>query len=65
MKQMDITSAQYTSDISSSSHTGIEIVIDGVTMSVPMDPANRHYAEILRQVEAGTLTIEEADDGSE
>jgi hypothetical protein len=30
-----------------------------------MDPANRHYAEILRQVEAGTLTIEEADDGSE
>ena len=35
--------------------------IDGVTLSVPLDPANRHYAEILRQVEAGTLTIEEAD----
>ena len=32
---------------------------------VPLDPANRHYAEILRQVEAGTLTIEEADNGSE
>jgi antitoxin (DNA-binding transcriptional repressor) of toxin-antitoxin stability system len=30
-------------------------------MSVPLDPANRHYAEILRQVEAGELTIEEAD----
>jgi hypothetical protein len=35
--------------------------IDGITMSVPLDPANRHYAEILRQVEAGTLVIQEAD----
>jgi hypothetical protein len=31
-------------------------------MSVPLDPANRHYAEILKQVEAGTLTIADADD---
>jgi antitoxin (DNA-binding transcriptional repressor) of toxin-antitoxin stability system len=30
-------------------------------MSVPLDPANRHYAEILRQVEAGTLVIAEAE----
>jgi hypothetical protein len=30
-------------------------------MSVPLDPANRHYAEILRQLEAGTLTIQDAD----
>jgi len=30
-------------------------------MSVPLDPANRHYAEILRQVEAGTLVVAEAD----
>jgi hypothetical protein len=30
------------------------------SMSVPLDPANRHYAEIMRQVEAGTLTILEA-----
>lgn len=39
----------------------VEIVIDGTTMFVPLDPANRHYAEILRQVEAGTLTIQDAD----
>ncbi len=39
----------------------IMATIDGVTMSVPLDPANRHYAEILRQVEAGTLVIQEAD----
>ena len=35
--------------------------IDGIEMSVPLDPANRHYAEIMRQVEAGELTIQEAD----
>jgi hypothetical protein len=30
-------------------------------MSIPINPANRHYAEIMRQVEAGTLTIQEAE----
>ena len=30
--------------------------------SVPLDPANRHYAEIMKQVEAGTLAIAEADE---
>ena len=64
MEQMNITSAQYVVD-SVADNTIINIVLDGVTMSVPLDPANRHYAEILRQVEAGTLTIQEADDGSE
>jgi len=38
----------------------IMIVVDGQEMSIPLDPANRHYAEILRQVEAGELIIEEA-----
>lgn len=36
-------------------------VIDDQTICVPLDPANRHYAEILRQVEAGTLTIVDAE----
>jgi hypothetical protein len=40
----------------------IMATVDGVTMSVPLDPNNRHYAEILRQVEAGELTIQEADE---
>ena len=38
----------------------VEATINGDAMSVPLDPANRHYAEIMRQVEAGTLTIAEA-----
>ena len=35
--------------------------INGEPNCVPMDSANRHYAEIMRQVEAGDLTIAEAD----
>jgi hypothetical protein len=61
MEQMNITSVQY----QDADNLVITATIDGITMSVPLDPANRHYAEILRQVEAGTLTIQEADDGSE
>ena len=38
----------------------IQATIDGITMSVPLDPTNRHYEEIMRQVDAGELVIEEA-----
>jgi hypothetical protein len=57
---MNITTAQYLAD-RDGNNSGIQATIDGTEMSVPLDPANRHYAEILRQVEAGTLTIQEAD----
>ena len=59
MNKMNITSAQYTVDLTGSNNA-VLATIDGIQMSVPLDPANRHYAEILRQVEAGTLTIQEA-----
>ncbi len=39
----------------------ITATIDGKTKFVPLDPANTHYAEIMRQVKAGELTIQEAD----
>ena len=42
-------------------NTSVQATIDGQEMSVPLDPANRHYAEILKQVEAGTLTIADAE----
>ena len=35
--------------------------INGKDYSVPLDSGNRHYAEIKRQVDAGELTIEDAD----
>ena len=59
MDKMNITSAQYVSHMGETAC--INAVIDGVTMSVPLDPANRHYAEIMRQVEAGELTIQPAE----
>jgi len=59
MEQMNITSAQYNQF--NGENCSIKATIDGITMSVPLDPANKHYAEILRQVEAGTLTIQDAD----
>ena len=61
MEQMNITSAQYMNDPINGQTGSVQATIDGITMSVPLDPANRHYAEIMRQVEAGELTIQEAD----
>ena len=57
---MTITTAQYTVYMDGN-NSGIQATIDGQEMSVPLDPANRHYAEILKQVEAGDLTIADAD----
>ena len=57
---MNITLAQYNAD-ENGNNSSVQATIDGQTMSVPLDPANRHYAEILRQVDAGTITIEDAD----
>ena len=56
MDEMTITSAQYTE-----LNSMIRATINGTEMFVPLDPANRHYAEILQQVAAGTLTIQDAD----
>ncbi len=56
---MNITLAQYIA--SEGVNDNIKATIDGTEMSVPLDPANRHYAEIQKQVAAGTLTIADAD----
>ena len=61
MDNMNITSAQYMSDTLSGTNSSIRATIDGQEMFVPLDPSNRHYAEIMRQVAAGELTIQEAD----
>ena len=34
---------------------------DDSLLEVPLDPANTDYVEIMRQVDAGELTIEEAE----
>ena len=60
MDNMNITAAQYTTDIDGT-YTSIQATIDGQELSVPLDQANRHYAEISKQVAAGALTIQDAD----
>ena len=57
---MNITSAQYQAN-EDGNNSSVKATIDGQVIFVPLDPANRHYAEIVRQVEAGTLTILEAE----
>jgi len=60
MEEMNIVNAKYFKD-GLDNIDGIIATINGEVLSVPLDPNNRHYAEILRQVEAGELTIAEAD----
>ena len=61
---MNITKAKYTEKPNPNDFdaekiiTGIVATIDDLDWSVPIDPSNSHYAEIMRQVEAGKLTIE-------
>lgn len=57
---MQISNAQYIADMDGN-NTTIVATIDGVEVFVPLSQGNRHYAEILRQVAAGDLTIADAD----
>ena len=59
---MEIKNAQYQKNIQDDKISTIKCTIDGVEQNfVPLDPDNIHYAEILAQVKAGTLTIKDAD----
>ena len=58
---MNMTNATYQRDLADTANIGIVAVIDGETVYVPLTTGNRHYAEIMRQVDAGELTIADAD----
>ena len=67
---MNITSAKYNSrdtyaddgsTVVSTANVAVTAEVDGEVLGIPIDPNNRHYAEILRQVADGTLTIADAD----
>jgi len=57
----NITSAQHQNDFNGEDTNTVKATIDGVEMQIPKDPSNRHYAEILKQVDAGILTIADAE----
>jgi len=63
---MNIESAKYISRVvdyekDTKENCTIEAVISGSKMFVPLDPDNMYYAEILKQVADGDLTIADAD----
>ena len=60
---MEITSAKYIKDPLGiiEGNRSIKATIDGTEYFVPLDPLNSEHAEIMRQVDAGELTIEEAE----
>ena len=57
----NITNAKYVVDVFTNENSSISCVMNGEHLSVPLNPDNSDYAEIMRQVEAGDLTIEDAD----
>ena len=59
--KMNIESARYYTQSDAEGNQGVEAVIDGVTMFVPLDPANRHYAAILEWAEEDGNEIQAAE----
>ena len=66
---MNITNAYYLvprdddgNIISGADAIGIKATVDGVPCHVPLDSHNTVYAEIQKQITAGTLTVGSASD---
>ena len=57
---MNIESAKYNIDVLTNEKCSINIIVDGILVSVPINPANRHYQAIQEWVAKGN-TIEDAD----
>jgi len=58
-RTMNIETAQFVANLDGENDC-IKVVIDDITMYVPINPDNRHYQAILEWVAEGN-TIEEAE----
>ena len=58
---MEIKDCKYSRTPTSTKNECIIATIDGVEWFVPIDISNEYYAEIKRQVDAGKLTIKDAE----
>jgi len=56
-----IENAKYIKDVDTDENSSIEATFQGEKVFVPLDESNRHYAEILKQVADGDITIADAD----
>jgi len=62
LNELEIKSVKYYTDLDGETNIGmIMTLIDNTVFYVPLSQDNTHYNEIMRQEEAGELTIEEAD----
>ena len=59
--KITITNAKYIKEPTEDKIACISCKVNGLQYAVPLDEANTHYDEIKRQVDAGELTIEDAD----
>jgi len=58
---MNITSAKYYTHPSSKENQGIEVVSEGITMHVPLDPDNTDYTAILEWAKEDGNEIQAAE----
>tara|TARA_R100000655_G_scaffold77002_1_gene116040 strand:- start:1091 stop:1276 length:186 start_codon:yes stop_codon:yes gene_type:complete len=61
---MNITEAKYIESTKldgTKTKTGVRFVVNGVISVAPLTSENTDYSEIMRQVDAGKLTIAAAD----
>ena len=58
----EITSSRYIKNPSSKEVQIIEVISNGITTFVPICVGNSDYDELMRQVDAGELAIEPADE---
>tara|TARA_B110000858_G_C17468979_1_gene321925 strand:+ start:383 stop:559 length:177 start_codon:yes stop_codon:yes gene_type:complete len=58
---MIITNAKYIKDAKTNTNIGVGATINEQHCNIPLDASNRHYAEILKQVADGDLTVADAD----
>ena len=58
---MKIENPKYIYDLDGVTKISISAIVDGLISTIPLSENNRHYAEILKQVKEGKLTIKDAD----
>ena len=61
MENITFDSVRYETSLEAGEPNNLIAIIGGVKYHIPYDLNNRHYAEILKQVKEGTLTIKDAD----
>ena len=61
MDYNNITVQYYTEDDGSNSTNSLKVTSDGTVYSVPINMGNTDYVEIKKLIDAGDLTIADAD----